>query len=58
MSTVGFGEIDNDSLSRIWLVILIIIGGFLNSMLTLTVINFFTLTEQESKAFVSTLPII
>jgi voltage-gated potassium channel len=51
MTTVGYGDIlVEDSVIRICVVAGIIFGAFVSSMLTVTVLNFFKLSEKEIKA--------
>ena len=51
MTTVGYGDLQiSDSISRACTVAVIIFGSFVSSMLTVTVLNFFKLSEKEVKA--------
>jgi hypothetical protein len=55
MTTVGYGDIDHSSnfFVRILMVLIVLLGSFTSSLMTLTIINFFSLTPNESRAFYS-----
>lgn len=51
MTTVGYGDIPiQDPIMKVCMVVVIIFGSFVSSMLTVTVLNFFKLSEKEIKA--------
>lgn len=57
MTTVGYGDWDHSSglVVRGSIVMIILIGSFTSSLVTLTIVNFFKFTPSEAKAFLSKL---
>ena len=54
MTTVGYGDYIADSFAqKVTTVFVVITGSFVSSVLTLTVLNFFKLTDKENKAYLS-----
>ena len=55
MSSVGYGDfVVEGMMLRIISVMVIILGSFISSALTLTILDFFKLTETEKKAYIGT----
>jgi voltage-gated potassium channel Kch len=55
MTTVGYGDIarSEDLVLRLAIVLIVLIGSFTASLLTLTIVNFFKLTPSEARAYLS-----
>jgi hypothetical protein len=54
MTTVGYGDRSIANMTqKLITVCIIVIGSFISSVLTLIVLNFFTLNDKERKAHIS-----